>query len=81
MTANPVVRVLDAEPAVSPDVIEVLTQVCKLVEEDRVSSVAIAFVYRDGSCGHACSTPPSWSCLIGAITRMLHTLLRVADEE
>lgn len=79
--AKPTLMVLDAEPAVAPDVIDGLTKVCKLVEEDRISSVAIAFVYRDGSCGHVCSTPPSWSCLIGAIARMQHTLLMIAEEE
>lgn len=74
------VHVLDAEPAVSPDVIERLSEICKQVTEDKVSSVAVAIVYRDGTTGRAWSTAPSMSLLIGATERLKAALVRAADE-
>jgi hypothetical protein len=71
--------VIDAEPAVSPDVIERLTEVCKAVEDDKVSSVGIAVVYRDGSTGTCWSTPPSYGLLIAAVSRLQHRLLQVGE--
>jgi hypothetical protein len=72
-------RVLDAEPAPSPDIIERLTEVCKEVEDDKVSSVAVAVVYRDGTTGKSWSTAPSLSLLIGAVERLKAALVRTAD--
>lgn len=73
-------RVIDAQPAVSPDVIDRLTEICKEVTDDKVSSVAVAVVYRDGTTGRSWSTPPNTSLLIGAIERLKAALLRAADE-
>jgi hypothetical protein len=70
---------IKAEPPVSPDVIERLTEVCKDVEDDKVSSIAIAVVYRDGSPGLCWSTPPSYTCLIGAVARLQHALIRAGE--
>jgi hypothetical protein len=71
--------VLDAEPAVSPDVADRLTELCKAVEEDKVSSVGIAVVYRDGSTGTCWSTPPSYGLLIAAVAHLQFRLLQVGE--
>jgi hypothetical protein len=72
-------KVIDAEPAPSPDIIERLKEVCDEVAEDKVSSVALAVVYRDGTTGRAWSTTPSLSLLIGSVTRLQAALTRTAD--
>lgn len=72
-------KVIDAEPAPAPDIIERLTEVCDAVAKDKVSSVAIALVYRDGSVGSAWSTAPSLSLLIGSVARLEAALIRRAD--
>jgi hypothetical protein len=71
---------LHAEPAVSPDVADRLTEICEAVQNDRVSSVAIAVVYRDGSTGTCYSAPPSVGLLIAAVTRLQHRLLRIGED-
>jgi hypothetical protein len=71
--------VIDAEPAISPDVIERLTELTKAIEKDEVSSIGIAVVYRDGSTGTCWSTPPSYGLLIAAVAHLQHRLLQVGD--
>jgi hypothetical protein len=71
-------RVIEAEPP-SADAIERLEEALVSAKEGRVSSVAIAIVYRDGSMGRAWSACPSLSCLIGAVTRLQHGLLEEAE--
>ena len=66
---------LDAEPAVSPDVIARLSEVVEAISQDRISSVALAVVYRDGTTGTCWSTPPSHGLLIAAVARLQHRLL------
>ena len=72
-------HVLDAEP-VGPDIIERLEEVLEVAREGKLSSVAMAFVWRDGTCGHVWSSSPSLSCLVGAVARMQNKLIRFADE-
>jgi hypothetical protein len=74
------VRVIDAEPAPHPDIAERLTELCNEVADDKISSVAIAVVYRDGTTNRSWSTAPSLSLLIGAVARLQAALIRVADE-
>jgi hypothetical protein len=74
------VRVIDAEPAPHPDIAERLTELCDEVAADKISSVAIAVVYRDGTTNRSWSTAPSLSLLIGAVARLQAALIRVADE-
>lgn len=71
---------LDAEPAPAPDIADRLTEVCNDVAADKISSVAIAVVYRDGTTGKVWSTAPSMSLLIGAVERLKAALIRDADE-
>jgi hypothetical protein len=73
-------KVLNAEPAVHPDVIAMLTEVCAWVERDEVSSVAIAVVRRDGAASTCWSKPHSLPALIGAVERLKHRLLTSVDE-
>jgi hypothetical protein len=72
-------KAIDAEPAPSPDIIERLNEVCQQITDDKISSVAIAVVYRDGSTGKSWSTAPSLSLLIGAVERLKSALVREAD--
>lgn len=71
-------RVLDAEPVCSSTV-EKLEEALELAKAGELSSVALAFVYRDGSSGARWSYAPSLSCLIGAIARLQHELLEFAN--
>jgi hypothetical protein len=71
---------IEPEPPVSSDVIEHLTMVCDWVRDDKVSSVAIAVVHRDGSMGTVWSHPPSYPALIGAVERLKYRLMKAIDE-
>jgi hypothetical protein len=71
---------IEPESAVSPDVIERLTEICDWVRDDKVSSVAIAVVHRDGSTSTCWSTPPHYAALIGAVERLKYRLVRALDE-
>jgi hypothetical protein len=71
---------IDPEPPVSPDVIEHLTQICDWVKDDKVSSIAIAIVHRDGSVSTLWSTPPAIVTLLGAVERLKHRLASVMDQ-
>jgi hypothetical protein len=72
-------HVLDAEPP-NGDVIDRLEETLALAREGRISSIAIALVYRDGTSGHCWSSAPSLSCLIGAAERMKHAIVRFSEE-
>jgi hypothetical protein len=68
------------EPAINPDVIARLTEICGAVERDEISAVGVAVVYRDGSTGNCWSTSPSVGLLIAAVTRLQHRLLKIGNE-
>lgn len=72
---------ITAEPAPGPDIAERLAEVCKEVAADKISSVAIAVVYRDGTTNRSWSTARSLSLLIGAVERLKAALIREADGE
>ena len=59
---------------VSPDLIETLEAVLEKARGGELSSVAIAYVYRDGTIGRTWSTAPSFGTLLGAIGRLAHVL-------
>ena len=69
---------LDAEP-IGSDVIEKLEEVLTAARDGKISSVAFAVVYRDGTTGRGWSKPPSLSLLIGSIARLEAALIRRAD--
>ncbi len=72
------VRVLDAEPP-CVDTVAKLEEVLKEARAGRLSSVAIAVVYRNGSSGAFWSKAPSLSCLIGAIVRLQYEIVEFAS--
>lgn len=70
--------VIEPEPA-GASVAEVMKEALEGV--DRVSSIAIAFVYRDGTTGTAWSDVPSMGLLLGAIGRLQYEMAqRLAGE-
>lgn len=71
-------HVLDAEPP-STDTATKLEEALELARKGLLSSVAIAVVYRDGTCGRAWSKAPSNSCLIGAVARLQHGLIAASE--
>jgi hypothetical protein len=77
VSGNAELRVLDAEPPAS-DTVAKLEEALERARSGQLSSVAIAVVYRDGTCGQCWSQAPSLSCLIGAVTRMQHALIDAA---
>jgi hypothetical protein len=73
-------KVIDAEPAADPSIMERIAEVTKLAEEGALSSIAVATVYKDGSAGVSWSKPPNRSLLLGAISRLGHKLNLELDE-
>jgi hypothetical protein len=73
------VKVLDAEP-VGADTVAKLEEALEKARAGQLSSVALAVVYRDGTSGRAWSSAPSLSCLIGAVVRLEHALIRFVEE-
>lgn len=55
---------------------EVLDKMREMVDKGEISSLAIAYVFRDGCTGLAHSAMPSRSTLIGAIERLKYKLLK-----
>lgn len=79
MTGAPKLRCIDAEP-IGADVVSKLEQALERAKAGELSSVAVTVVYRDGACGYSWSSAPSISCLVGAVTRMQHALVRLSDD-
>lgn len=65
------VEVLQSEP-VGEDVIAKLEEVLVQAREGKISSVAIAVVFRDGASGRSWSTAPRITALAGSIALLLH---------
>jgi hypothetical protein len=66
--------VITAEP-VSPDIVRFLELALDMAKSGELSSIALSYVFRDGSPGRGWSSPPSTGALIGsvAITQALLT--------
>jgi len=71
---------LDPEP-LGVDVIKTLEAVLEMARDGRVSSVAIAVVYRDGTSDGSWSTAPSSIRLVGAIDRLGYRFNRSIDRD
>ena len=56
------------------DVVDALTTVLAMAEEERLSSVSISYVFRDGSTGQCVSHMPHPGAQIGAVALMLANL-------
>lgn len=76
----PDLHVIEPE-GVSPDLITTLESVLERAREGDLSSVAIAYVYRDGTIGRTWSTPPCFGALLGAVSRLAHRMNVTKDEE
>jgi hypothetical protein len=70
--------VIEAEP-IGEDVIEKLSEVLSDAKRGELSSVAIAFVYRDGETGAVWSKAASAGLLVGAIARLAWKLNRALE--
>lgn len=66
---------ISVEPAISPTVATKLAELGELVKDDKLSSVAIALVYRDGCTGSVWSSTLNMGLLIASVTRLQHRLL------
>jgi hypothetical protein len=72
-------RVLTAEPQ-GAGIVEHLEAVLAQAKAGSISSVAIAFVHRDGAVDGVWSAPPSVGLLLGAISRLGHRLHLEMDQ-
>lgn len=72
MTAE--IEVIDSEPPNTEDVVAKLEEALAEAREGKVSAVAIAVVYRDGSSGRSWSKRHSQTAMIGAVDLLRHAL-------
>lgn len=72
-------RVIDAEP-LGEDVVQKLEEALVEARAGKLSSVAVAVVYRDGCTGTSWSNPPSIGLLLAAATRLQYRLLKIGEE-
>lgn len=70
---------IDPEP-VGESVIEALDRVTGKARAGELSSVAIAYVTRDGSVGRTWSELPSVPAMLGSLSRLIHILNAEQDE-
>lgn len=70
---------LEPEPAAA-DVIATLEEALTEAREGRLSSVALAIVYRDGAAGASWSALPSRTAMLGAVSRLSHRINLEADQ-
>ncbi len=71
---------LDSEPA-ADGVVERLEEVLAKAREGRISAVAIAIVYRDGSTGDCRSKLPSIGTMAGAVSVLLNRICRIITDK
>jgi hypothetical protein len=71
--------VINAEPP-AQDVIATLERALVLARAGDLSSVALAFVHRDGAVSAEWSALPSRPAMLGAISRLAHKTNLDADE-
>jgi hypothetical protein len=65
-------EIMPLEPQSDASIVETLESALAEAREGRLSSVAVAMVYRDGRTGQLWSTAPLSAMLIGAIARLMH---------
>jgi hypothetical protein len=68
------VEVLDSEPPNTDDVIAKLEEALAAAREGRISAVAIALVYRDGTPGRSWSKLHSRTTMLGSVSLLHHIL-------
>lgn len=72
-------RAIDCEPP-SDLIQDTIDQLIELHREGRLSAVAVAMVYRDGSTGSGHSRLHSIATMIGSLARLQHRLLAAGDD-
>lgn len=75
----PPFTVIDAEPP-AQDVIATLERALRQARDGELSSVALAFVHRDGAVSAEWSSLPSRPAMLGSISRLAHKINLDADE-
>ena len=75
----PRLTVIDPEPP-APDLIATLERALEQARAGDLSSVALAFVHRDGAVSAEWSTLPSRPAMLGSISRLAHRINLDADE-
>lgn len=65
---------LDSEPPNTDDVVAKLEEALAEAREGKISAVALATVYRDGSSGRSWSKRHSQTTMIGAVDLLRHAL-------
>lgn len=75
----PELAVIEAEDQAA-DVIDALERALTKARAGQLSSVAIVYVYRDGTTGHRRSKLPSYPAMMGAVARFMHKLNLDMDE-
>lgn len=71
---------LHAEP-IGEDVIDTIDKVRAMADAGKVSSVAIAYVTRDGRGGQLWSDLPNVNLIVGSAGRLIHHLNKAADRK
>jgi hypothetical protein len=66
-------RAIDAEPPAA-DVIATLERALELARSSDLSSVALAYVHRDGAVSCAWSNLPSRPAMLGSVSRLAYKL-------
>lgn len=61
------------------DVIATLENALAMARNGELSSIGLAYVFRNGRGGQAWSSIPNVSLMIGSAARLLHHMNRVAD--
>lgn len=64
---------IDPEP-IGESVVAKLEHVLAKAKAGELSSVAIAYVYRDGSIGRNWSDLPSYPTMLGSLARLMHLI-------
>jgi hypothetical protein len=62
--------VLDSEPPSNESLVGMLEEALEQAKAGKLSSAALAKVWRDGTSGTAWSTPANISTLLGTVTRL-----------
>lgn len=77
MTAE--LREITSEPR-GANIVAMLEEMIELANKDELSSVAVAFVHRDGCTGQRWSHLPSIATMIGSVATLQHRLIERLTE-
>jgi hypothetical protein len=75
----PDLRVINAEPQ-GAEIFEAITEAMDLAADSQLSSVALCYVYRDGTVSWRWSHAPNSSAMLGSMARMQADFIRHLDD-